>query len=213
MGIGDILARGDDMRRNLGWGTKVLLIPLGLVAALLLVPVPTSLGDGTQENIVQSWQGRYDMLTHQYYCRFWLENGAPEDVASTPFPKRRLVFTEGAEFRATALDLPGVVERAYRLHPLLVEQDLGTHNNVAGFLRPFPGRPVAFSEMLVKALAQKGWNPKSVGGPNIPPSSDWRRMNGQSLQIDTLTDNNVLRQLYPRQMPLPLPALLQFRRR
>lgn len=188
------------------WGARVLIVPAGMVVALLFVPVPTSLGDGTAENVLTGWQGIYDQMSHQYSCRFLLQGGGYHDVLSTSFPQSWLVSRRG-EFLVTRSDLPGIMSHAAVRHPREVEQNLGTFNNVSAVLRPFPGEPVAFSAALLQSLARQHWNPRSVGGPNIPPTSDAETI----LQIDTRVDNDRLVQLSPGAMPRPLRALIRHR--
>lgn len=193
------------MRLKLGWAAQVGLVAGGLLLAALVVPVPTSLGQGISENVLVGWEGRYDHLSDQYYCRFLMQGGSVEDVRMTAFPRSWIIYRGPWEFWTTAQDLLGVLKLAYQENPHAVEEDLGTRNNVARPATPFPGSPVAYSEGLLKAMAHKRFNPCSVGGPDIPPGSVLdHRLFRKKLQIDTSTDNNTLRQCQVREMPAPL---------
>lgn len=191
---------------RVSWRIKTLLIPAWLVGALLVWPVPTSLGDGTEENVLNRWQGVYDRTTAQYLCRFEFVGGGYQDVLADPWPTRWVVHEKG-DTDFTAPDLPGVIRRAWYRDPAGVKTNLGTWDNVAGFLRPFPARPVAYSRALVKALSRVNFNPALVGGPDLHPLPWLASHMGPLLQIDTRSDNDRLVQLQPGQCPRPMRAL------
>lgn len=188
------------MRSEYRWVATVFLVPACFTVLMLFVPIPTSLGDGTDENVLTGWQGFYDRFSHRSFCRFWFKGGNYHDVGATPFFRRWLSVHDSSEFLATPLDVPGVILHAYGRHPRAVEQNLGTYNNVQILGRPFPASPVAYSAGLMRSLSRRKWNPKNAGGPNIPPG--W--WYSHRLQIDTRRNNNSLIQLLPQEMPRPL---------
>ncbi|NMP23386.1 hypothetical protein [Sulfobacillus harzensis] len=194
---------------KLGFGAKAALAAGSMVALLLVIPVTTSLGQGVRENVVDSWQGRYDHLTGQYYIRFLLSNGESQDIRLTGFPQKDLTHRGPGEFWTTPKDVLAVIRAAYHQEPNQLEQDLGTRANVADRLSPFPGRPAAYSAAFLNALTRRHFNPRVVGGPNIPPGVlDWNTIPDGVLQIDTLADSNTLHQLKPGQMPPALESWL-----
>jgi hypothetical protein len=75
------------------------------------------------------------------------------------------------------IDSIAAIEAAYKYNSQGVENMLGTFND---------DLPVAYSAGLINYMAQAGFNPASVGGPNIPPGSVTQAMmpNGY-LMIDT----------------------------
>lgn len=194
------------MELRWGWGMKVSLMAAAMVAALFVVPVPTTLQQGTRENVIQGFQGRYDHLSGQYYVRFTLTRGWEDMRLPQGFPQRWLTHRPSGEFWSTAPDDVAVLLWAHRVQPRQLCQALGTWDNVAEPGHPFPGRPVAFSASLLKKLSRLHWNPDVVGGPDIPPDLDFP-VSGV-LQIDTAPDNNRLVQLPPGAMPAPLKAML-----
>lgn len=197
------------MRPKLGWGAKVGLTAAGMVTMLLFIPIRTSLGQGIHENVLVGWQGRYDRYSHQYYLRFLISGGQRTDVPlRAGFSPRLLTHRGAGEFWLTDRNSLPVLKAAYRQDPRDIEQDLGTRANVADPASPFPGRPVAYSATFLQALTRMHFNPRQVGGPNIPPGRvPWSQLPAGVLQIDTRADNNTLRQLRPQQTPKPLQSL------
>ncbi len=192
-----------------GFGAKAGVAAGSMVALLMFIPVTTSLGQGIHENIVLGWRGRYDLQSGQYYLRFLLSGGGSQDIRLTSFPKQDLVHRGRGEFWTTRLDALAPIRVAFHENPHAVEQDLGTRANVADRISPFPGRPAAYDASLLEAMTRMHFNPREVGGPNIPPGAiDWHRLPDGVLQIDTLADSNTLHQIYPGAMPIPLKFLM-----
>lgn len=193
---------------QLSWGTKVGLAAAGLVMSLFFIPIPTNLHQVSNENILVGWQGRYDALSHQYYCRFLLSGGRYTDIRIDRFSRRWLVHRGSREFWTTRSNAVGVLQAAYRFNPTAVEQDLGTRANVFSPSTPFPASPVAYTASVINAMSRMRFNPQTVGGPNIPPDRvPVARLPGHLLQIDTLVNDSQLRQLSPGRTPRPLAAL------
>ena len=196
---------------KLEWGARVLGAAALLAGLMVIIPVPTSLGDGTPERILTGWQGGYRPDTGETFCRFVFQNGGYEDIPAA-VPRSAFKASRSRTVWWTAPDLPGVLHEAARQHPHRVERVLGTWDNVAGPLHPFPGRPVAYSAPLIQAMAQHRFNPRSVGGPDIPPGSVGKEILASGLlQIDTRSDNNRLRQLMPGGRPALLKRLYERR--
>ena len=191
------------MQLKWGWGAKIGLISAGLVSSLMLMPIPTSLHEGVPEQVVVWWTGIYDHFTGQYDCRFLLTQGF-SDVPIHRFPQRWLTSRGKGEFWHTPHDSPQLLMLAYRQNPAGVEQQLGTRDNVAGWLNPFPGAPVAYAAPILRAMAKDGWNPRAAGGPDIPPRL--AAAGSEPLQIDTQSNGTALLQLKPGQRPLALPS-------
>jgi hypothetical protein len=183
-------------------------IPAALVAALACVPMPTSLGDGTPEIVVAGWHGAYDARTGRYYCSWRVNGGEQRNLAIPAFPKGWLHRPSQGTWYSTKSDLPAIMRGAYRVDPQAVEEMWGTHNNVAGFFHPFPARPVALSPALLAHMAVMRFNPRAVGGPDIPPGSYPAPLLSQPAQMDTGPDNNQLEQLHPGEVPRPLKTAL-----
>lgn len=197
------------MQLKLGWGAKIGVAAGALVLALLFVPVPTSLGN-TGENVLTGWQGVYDQYSHVYACRFLFGHDRYNEVVMTAFPQRWLIRPGGGEFAVTRIDPPGLLRLAFLEHPHQVEKNLGTWHNVAAPMVPFPGRPLAYSPRFLHAMAAMGFNPNTVGGPDIPPNLGVSRaVHGEPLQIDTGSDNNRLVQLHPGEMPEPMKMMIR----
>lgn len=177
----------------------------GMVAVLMFVPVRTSLGQGIHENIVTGWVGRYDHLSHQYFCRIETQNGVELDIPIPRLPSKLFINRGAGEFWTTGSDQVSVLRAAFHAHPHMLEEDLGTRANVADRLSPFPGRPVAYRQSFLESLSRRHFNPRVVGGPNIPPTTRvWGSLPDGLLQIDTRADNNTLVQLRPGEVPAPL---------
>ena len=193
------------MSIRLSWGVKVGMTAAGMVAMLMFVPVRTSLGQGIHENIVTGWVGRYDHLSHQYFCRIETQNGVELDIPIPRLPSKLLTNRGHGEFWTTGSDKVRVLTAAFHAHPHMLEEDLGTRANVADRLSPFPGRPVAYRQSFLESLSRLHFNPRRVGGPNIPPTTrHWGPLTDGLLQIDTRADNNTLVQLRPGEVPAPL---------
>ncbi len=190
------------MQLKWGWGAKMGVISAGLVSILMLRPMPTSLHEGISEQVVVGWEGVYDHVTGQYVCRFLLTQGFA-DVPIRDFPRQWLTRKGRGEFWHTAHDVPELLMLAHRQNPAGIEQQLGTRDNVAGWLNPFPGAPVAYADPMLRAIAQSDWNPRLAGGPDIPPQLAGM-VHAELLQIDTQSNGAGLWQLKPGQRPVAL---------
>lgn len=192
------------MQLKWGWGTKIGVISACLVSSLMVMPMPTSLHEGISEQVVVGWEGVYDHVTGQYECRFLLTQGFV-DVPIRQFPQKWLTSKGRGEFWHTSHDVPELLVLAHRQNAAGVEQQLGTRDNVAGWLNPFPGAPVAYADPMLRAMAHAEWNPRLAGGPDIPPRSI-ASAHAEPLQIDTRSNGAGLLQLKPGQRPVSLTA-------
>lgn len=199
-----------NLKVKLNWMNSmgfVIVVALILVLGSLIVPMRTSLGQGIDERVLMGWYGVYNIDTGKYYFRVSFADGSYKETAMKPIDKHYFTHKTDNNTLMTNENLLPVIEAAYAADNRAVATDLGTYNNAPGFLHPFSDEPVAYDPNLVKAMASLNFNPKSVGGPDIPPGSvPLDRLNGGSLQIDTKANGNTIRQCHPGEIP---PQLLQ----
>ncbi|MCF8565344.1 hypothetical protein LLE49_11510 [Alicyclobacillus tolerans] len=180
---------------------------VALAGLAYVFPMRTSLGQGITENVLTAWVGTYDPANHIYELKMEYGDGTSTDIPMAALPMSDFTNRSSSRLWYTQNDLTAALERAHQQSPSGLEQQLGTHANVAAFGRPFSGSPVAYSTEFLKVLQSKGINPKQFGGPDIPPGTvDYAKLPDGILHIDTLADGNTIHQLLPGQIP---PLLLK----
>lgn len=195
-------------RKRKKWSESTALavvVSVVLVVGVYLFPMPTSLGQGVNERVATGWQAVYMPSTGQEYYRMTFNDSSYLQYPISGLP--RSLFTkhtiDGSLISKS--NLIGVIESAYVHNAKGVEQTLGTYHNVPDRLHPFDEEPVAYTAQLLQVMAKDGFNPSTVGGPNIPPGSVSKsQLKGGMLQIDTKSDGNTLAQCQPGQRPLVL---------
>ncbi|WP_028962419.1 hypothetical protein [Sulfobacillus thermosulfidooxidans] len=186
---------------------------IGVAALLtvggLFIPQTTSLGQNITEAHVTGWQGEYESDIHAFKLR--VEAGTPQTtvvINMKPLPMKDFSIHKGMDW-FTPVDAIAPMRAALAVDPHLVDQALGTRNNVFTPLTPFPGNPVSYSAGMLQQLAKDHINPDEFGGPNIPPGSvPISHLPGGVLQIDTLANANTLKQCEPGEMPPELTHLI-----
>lgn len=95
---------------------------------------------------------------------WWAANTTGLEVANSLGVSRGSMLVTGfiPEGDTQKLDSIAAIEDADKVNPQGVERALGTFNNDV---------PIAYSSGLIAYMARVGFNPASVGGPNIPPGS------------------------------------------
>lgn len=195
------------MRIRLGWTGSVFLGAALLTVGGLFVPMTTSLGQGINETVVTGWDGQYVPADQSYHFRVVNVTGSFKS-AMRPLPVADFPLHLSSFSWLTRKDFVPAIKAAIAANPHMVEQELGTYQNVAGPLSPFPADPVAYSTAFLKDLAAAHINPASFGGPDIPPGSvPYGKLTGGILHIDTKSDDNTLIQCHPGQIPAELAAL------
>lgn len=181
-----------------------------LTIGVIFVPMTTSLGQNITEANVTGWQGEYEADTQQFKLRMETPNPQTTVVVNmAPLPLKDFSIHRGENWY-TPVDTKAPMQAAMADDPHLLEQALGTRNNVFTPLTPFPGNPVAYSVGMLKTLAKNRINPDQFGGPNIPPGSvPVSHLSDGMLQIDTQANADTFRQLKPGQMPPELSALIK----
>lgn len=191
---------------ELGWTGRAVAIAGLLTVGVMVIPTPTSLGQGISEVIITGWQGQYIPANHKFRLRILYGNGSSYSFPMASLPLKDFSRHQSKFSWLTPNNYVPALKAAYTQSRSALDQQLGTNNNVATMFSPFPGNPVAYSAGFMRVLAQKHINPAQFGGPNIPPHAvPLSKM--KLLQIDTKADNNTLIQLVPGQTPPALRAL------
>lgn len=183
------------------------------VAALLLVgallfPMTTSLGQGVEEASVTGWTGVYEPDQHVYVLRILHSDGSSADDPMQALPASAFTRHGDNGTMLTDIDAIPAIAAAYAANAQRLEEDLGTHSNVASFAHPFSHIAVAYTPAFLRALAARGINPDKFGGPNVPPGSvPYNKLRSGLLQVDTAADGNIIRQCLPGEIPPELAAI------
>ncbi|QSO51867.1 hypothetical protein JZ785_24375 [Alicyclobacillus curvatus] len=186
----------------------VIAVAVILLIGALIVPMRTSLGQGIDERVIDAWYGVYNIDTGKYYFHVSFGDGSYRETPMNPIAKSYFVTKTDNNTLMTEQNLIPVIEAAYAKDKIAVQTDLGTYNNAPGMFHPFSDEPVAYSVGLLKAMTDAHFNPKSVGGPDVAPGSvPLAKLGGASLQIDTQSNGNTIRQCKPGQVPFQLAQL------
>ena len=184
---------------------------VGAVVILLLVslfPMNTSLAQGIDEGIVAGWKGVYDPTDHLYNLRFLYQDGTYADYPLPALPLSDFRDRSSVTLWTTQMDFLPALQASYQANASKIQYELGTRGNVATFANPFPGNPIAYTVGFLRDLERLHVNPKSFGGPDIPPGSvPYSKVTGGVLQIDTQSNGNTIIQLQPGQVPPVLKYL------
>lgn len=196
------------MKSKVKWTNSmvfVIVVALILLVGATLVPLRTSLGQGINEHVIDAWYGVYNLDTKTYQLRIVFDDGSQNEIQMNPIPQSDFVQKADSNTLLTKPNFVPAIQAAYKADSRVLQTVLGTYNNAPAVLHPFSDEPVAYSIGLLQAMAKAGFNPKSVGGPNIVPGSvPLSKLNGNALQIDTKADGNVIRQCQPGEVPLQL---------
>lgn len=181
-----------------------------LTMGVIFVPMTTSLGQNITEANVTGWQGEYETDTHEFKLRMETLNPQTTVVVNMEaLPVKDFTLHKGSNWY-TPLDTKAPMQAAMAQNPHLLDQSLGTRNNVFTPLTPFPGNPVSFSVGMLTTLAKNHINPDQFGGPDIPPGSvPVSHLTDGMLQIDTLANADTFKQLKPGQKPPELSYLIR----
>lgn len=194
--------------------SESMVFVIGVAVLLLIgaymVPMRTSLAQGIEERTAVGWQAVMVPESHVQYYRMNFADGSFFQFKITGL-QTNLFDTKSADGNlATAMNLPAVMQTAYRENPRNVERTLGTYRNVPSVLHPFSEEPIAYSAQLLQDLAKEHLNPSEFGGPNIPPGAvPVKKLEGAVLHIDTKSNNNTILQCKPGATPVTLKTLLE----
>ncbi len=174
-----------------------------LVGGMFVQPT-TALGQGIAEKDLISWQGVYlpqdreSFLAVRYVGQPLREYPVPSQPAGMFSVHGRLQWT-------TVVDDPQFLRAVQKVKPHMIEQILGTYQNVESLGVVFPASPVGYTAALLRRMAGMHVNPAQFGGPSIPPGSvPYARLKGGILHVDTQANDNTLVQCQPGQLPVPL---------
>ncbi|KPV42138.1 hypothetical protein [Alicyclobacillus ferrooxydans] len=185
--------------------TFVIVVAVILLIGASLVPMRSSLGQGINERVIDAWYGVYNLDTKTYQFRLVFNDGSQIEIPMKSIPQTDFVTKSDSTTMLTNPNIIPAIQAAYQADSKTLQTFLGTYNNAPAVLHPFSDAPVAYSVGVIQAMAKAGFNPKSVGGPNIVPGSvPVAKLNGGSLQIDTAADGNTITQCHPGQVPLQL---------
>lgn len=187
----------------------MIIIAASLFVVGLSIHVPTALGQGIDENAIESWQGIYEPTSQEYFLQVNYA-GAPAGIYPVNAMPLSWFHKASSERLSTTLDDPRVMTLVYKSNRSLVETLLGTKDNVSAFLVVFPAAPVSYTVPFLRALSALDVNPASFGGPDIPPHAlPLSRLKGSVLHVDTQINENTLVQCLPGEMPPQLQAMMQ----
>ena len=177
-----------------------------LVGGMFVHPV-TAIGQGIGEKDIVSWSGVYLKQAKEFFLAVHYTG---QQLREYPIPSLPVsLFSEhGATQWTTPLDDPLFMRAVHAAKPHMVEQLLGTYQNVETFGVIFPASPVGYTTVLLRQLARLDANPAQFGGPAIPPGTvPYARLKSGVLHVDTQVNNNTLTQCQPGQVPITLRAI------